>query len=184
MTSDRSARTSTREWARTCRSSVPARPFRQPRCSRLTQAFRLIRGLLRHHKRLFFTAVGGAAVFAVVHRGLVGRRAARSSTSVIVPRFEEGTVGAGASSRDPRAADRSSAWCVPSVSSVRRTCAGRTAWRVTESLTAEVIDRVVAQPVPWHRRQTHRRPHHARRRRRRGRHRSARTRCRSRRAWC
>ena len=32
--------------------------------SRATQAFRLIRGLLRHHKRLFFTAVGCAAVFA------------------------------------------------------------------------------------------------------------------------
>ncbi len=33
----------------------------------------------------------------------------------------------------------------------RRTFAGRTSWRVTESLTAEVVDRVVAQPVPWHR---------------------------------
>ncbi|MBK5332483.1 MAG: hypothetical protein JJD93_10955, partial [Ilumatobacteraceae bacterium] len=32
-----------------------------PDASRLTQAFRLIRGLLRHHKRLFFTAVGCAA---------------------------------------------------------------------------------------------------------------------------
>ena len=29
-----------------------------------TKAFRLLRGLLRHHKRLFFTAVAGAAVYA------------------------------------------------------------------------------------------------------------------------
>ena len=35
----------------------------------------------------------------------------------------------------------------------RRMFAGRTAWRVTESLTSEVIERVVAQPVPWHRQQ-------------------------------
>ena len=37
---------------------------------------------------------------------------------------------------------------------VRRTWAGRTSWRVTESLTAKVIDRVVAQPAPWHREQS------------------------------
>ena len=31
---------------------------------RLRQAFWLVRALVKHHKRLFFTAVGGAAVFA------------------------------------------------------------------------------------------------------------------------
>ena len=35
-----------------------------PDVGRGTQAFRLIRGLLRHHKRLFFTAVGCATVYA------------------------------------------------------------------------------------------------------------------------
>lgn len=118
---------------------------------RATQAFRLIRGLLRHHKGLFFTAVGCAAVFAactvfssVVVRLIIDK--------VIVPRFEDGTV----------AANRVVAilglliivGVVRAVGVVgRRTFAGRTSWRVTESLTAEVIDRVVAQPVPWHRRQ-------------------------------
>jgi ABC-type multidrug transport system fused ATPase/permease subunit len=37
---------------------------------------------------------------------------------------------------------------------VRRTWAGRTTWRVTESLTRQVIDRVTVQPAPWHRRQS------------------------------
>jgi ABC-type multidrug transport system fused ATPase/permease subunit len=37
---------------------------------------------------------------------------------------------------------------------VRRTWAGRTSWGVTERLSAEVIDRLVEQPVSWHRRQT------------------------------
>ena len=32
--------------------------------NRMSQAYRLVRMLLRHHKRTFFTAVGGAAVFA------------------------------------------------------------------------------------------------------------------------
>jgi ATP-binding cassette, subfamily B, bacterial len=115
------------------------------------QAFRLIRGLLRHHKRLFFTAVGCAAVFAactvfssVVVRLIIDK--------VIVPRFEDGTV----------ATHRVVAilgllvgvGVVRAVGVVgRRIFAGRTAWRVTESLTGEVVDRVVAQPVPWHRQQ-------------------------------
>ena len=58
---------------------------------RATQAFRLVRGLLRHHKGLFFTAVGCAAVFAsctvfssVVVRLIIDK--------VIVPRFEDGKV--------------------------------------------------------------------------------------------
>ncbi len=37
---------------------------------------------------------------------------------------------------------------------VRRTWAGRTTWRVTETITKEVIDRLTVQPAPWHRRQS------------------------------
>ena len=122
-----------------------------PDASRLTQATRLIRGLLRHHKRLFFTAVGCAAVFAactvfssVVVRLIIDK--------VIVPRFEEGSVSA------RRVVGVLGLLVLTGVVRAfgvvgRRTFAGRTAWRVTESLTAEVIDRVVAQPVPWHRQQ-------------------------------
>jgi ABC-type multidrug transport system fused ATPase/permease subunit len=122
-----------------------------PDAGRATQAFRLIRGLLRHHKRLFFTAVGCAAVFAactvfssVVVRLIIDK--------VIVPRFENGTV--------PTRRVVAILGLLIAVGVVRaigvvgrRTFAGRTSWRVTESLTAEVIERVVAQPVPWHREQ-------------------------------
>jgi ATP-binding cassette, subfamily B, bacterial len=116
-----------------------------------TQAFRLIRGLLRHHKRLFFTAVGCAAVFAactvfssVVVRLIIDK--------VIVPRFEDGSVPA---RRVVVILGLLIAVGVVRAFGVvgRRVFAGRTSWRVTESLTAEVIDRVVAQPVPWHRQQ-------------------------------
>ena len=36
---------------------------------------------------------------------------------------------------------------------VRRTWAGKTQWRTAESITGEVVDRLAAQPAPWHRRQ-------------------------------
>jgi ATP-binding cassette, subfamily B, bacterial len=116
-----------------------------------TQAFRLIRGLLRHHKKLFFTAVGCAAVYAsctvfssVVVRLIIDK--------VIVPRFEEGSVPTG---RVVAILGLLIAVGVVRAAGVvgRRTFAGRTSWRVTESLTAEVVDRVVTQPIPWHREQ-------------------------------
>ena len=122
-----------------------------PDASRLTQAFRLIRGLLRHHKRLFFTAVSCAAVYAsctvlssVVVRLIIDK--------VIVPRFEDGHVPA-----SHVAITLGLLILVGVVRAAgvvgRRMFAGRTAWRVTESLTGEVIERVVQQPVPWHRQQ-------------------------------
>jgi ATP-binding cassette subfamily B protein len=118
---------------------------------RPTQAFRLVRGLLRHHKGLFFTAVGCAAVFAactvfssVVVRLIIDK--------VIVPRFENGSVKTG---RVVAILGLLVAVGVIRAAGVvgRRVFAGRTSWRVTESLTADVIDRVVAQPIPWHRSQ-------------------------------
>ena len=53
----------------------------------------------------------------------------------------------------PRPADRWSAWSAPPAWSCAAPGRAAPSWRVTESLTAEVVDRVVAQPVPWHRRQ-------------------------------
>ncbi|HEX3090849.1 MAG TPA: ABC transporter transmembrane domain-containing protein, partial [Ilumatobacteraceae bacterium] len=116
---------------------------------RATQAFRLIRGLLRYHKKLFFTAVACAAVYAsctvfssVVVRLIIDK--------LIVPRFEEGSVPTG---RVVAILGLLIAVGVVRAAGVvgRRTFAGRTSWRVTESLTAEVVDRVVEQPIPWHR---------------------------------
>ncbi|MDO8361344.1 MAG: ABC transporter ATP-binding protein [Actinomycetota bacterium] len=119
---------------------------------RLRQAFRLVRALLRHHKRTFFIAVGGASVFAActVLSAVIVRLI---TDDVIGPRFNQGTVsarkvvvvlGALVVVGFVRAAGVV----------VRRTWAGRTGWRVTESITSEVIDRVTLQPVPWHRHQS------------------------------
>lgn len=115
-------------------------------------AWSLLRALLRHHKRLFATAVAGAAVFAtctVLSAEVVGR----IIDDVVRPRFEQGSVRA----RTVVLA-LGTLVLVGLVRAVgvvvRRTWAGRTTWRITESLTAEVVDRVVAQPAPWHRRQS------------------------------
>jgi ATP-binding cassette, subfamily B, bacterial len=119
----------------------------------LTKAFRLLRGLLRHHKRLFFTAVAGAAVYAActVASSVVVKLI---TDELIVPRFEgdgeidEGLVAAILGLLVAVSVVRAAGIVV------RRIWAGRTTWRVTESATAEVIDRVVEQPAPWHRRQS------------------------------
>jgi ATP-binding cassette, subfamily B, bacterial len=115
-------------------------------------AFRLIRALLRHHKRLFFTSVAGASVFAactVLSAEIVGR----ITDDVVRPRFEEGSVAVGTV-----VAVLAALIVVGVVRAagvvVRRTFAGRTAWRIAESLTGDVVDHVVAQPTPWHRRQS------------------------------
>lgn len=120
--------------------------------NRLRQAFRLVRALLKHQKRTFFIACGGAAVFAActVGSAIVVKW---MIDDVITPRFKEGHV------------DVSTVVLVLGTLIllgfiratgvvVRRTWAGRTAWGVTERLSAEVIDRLAEQPVPWHRRQT------------------------------
>ncbi len=118
----------------------------------LTKAFRLLRGLLRHHHRTFFIAVGGAAVYAACTVGstVVVRMI---TDDLIVPRFSGEDVSAGLV-----AAVLGLLIAIGFVRAVgivvRRVWAGRTVWRVTESITAEVIDRVVEQPVPWHRRQS------------------------------
>lgn len=119
---------------------------------RFIQAVRLLRALLRHHKRLFFTAVGGAAVFATctVLSSVVIRYI---TDEVVTPRFEEGTVGG-----SKVALALGILIMVGLVRAagviVRRTWAGRTTWRVTEKITSDVIDRVIAQPATWHRRQS------------------------------
>ena len=118
----------------------------------LRSAFRLIRLLVRGHKSLFFIAVGGAAVFAactVASAEIVGRIA----DDVVTPRFEAGSVAAGTVVAVLGALIVAGLIRAVGVI-IRRTWAGRTGWRIVESLTAEVIDHVVEQPAPWHRRQS------------------------------
>ena len=120
--------------------------------NRMSQAYRLVRMLLRHHKRTFFTAVGGAAVFAscTVASAVMMRRIV---DDVIDPRFNEGSVGAGTVVTVLGTVVLLGVVRAVGVV-VRRTWAGRTTWGVTESLTAEVVDRLAEQPVPWHRAQS------------------------------
>lgn len=120
--------------------------------NRLRQAFRLIRALLRHQKRTFVIACTGAAVFAtctvasaVVVRWMID--------DVITPRFKDGHVPVGTVALVLGTLILLGFVRAAGVV-VRRTFAGRTAWGVTERLSAQVIDRLADQPVPWHRRQT------------------------------
>jgi len=118
----------------------------------LTKAFRLLRGLLRHHKGVFFIAVAGAALFAActVFSTVVIQLV---TDDLIVPRFEDGYVATGTVVAVLALLIGVGLLRAAGIV-VRRVWAGRTAWRVTDSITGEVIDRVVAQPVPWHRRQS------------------------------
>jgi ABC-type multidrug transport system fused ATPase/permease subunit len=134
--------------------SSAAAPLPDPATARnrFVAAARLLRGLLRHHKRLFAIAVGGAAVFAtctVLSSVMIGEITDR----VIVPRFERGSVRS-STVIGVLLLTISVGLVRASGVVVRRVWAGRTAWRVTESITAEVIDRIVQQPAPWHRRQS------------------------------
>jgi ABC-type multidrug transport system fused ATPase/permease subunit len=119
---------------------------------RALAAFRLVRALVRHHRRIFATAVAGAAVFAAC---TVASAEVVSwiTDDVIEPRFGESGVSAATV-----AAVLGVLILVGVVRAaavvVRRVWAGRTNWRVTESISASVIDRLVVQPAPWHRRQS------------------------------
>jgi ABC-type multidrug transport system fused ATPase/permease subunit len=120
--------------------------------SRLVQARTLIGALLRTQKRTFAVAVSGAAVFAactvgsaMVVRWVIDR--------VITPRFRDGHVGAGAAVAVLGAVLLLALVRATGVV-VRRTWAGRTNWGVTARLSGEVVDRLVEQPLPWHRRQS------------------------------
>jgi ATP-binding cassette, subfamily B, bacterial len=115
-------------------------------------AFVLLRQLLKGHRRLFLIAVGGAAVFAactVLSAEIVGQVTDR----LIQPRFEQGSVSTGTVVVVLGALILVGVVRGAGVV-VRRVWAGRTGWRIAEQLTGEVIDRVVAQPAPWHRRQS------------------------------
>lgn len=118
------------------------------RIERWRTAARLVRSLVRVHPKPFIIAVSGAAVFAlctvassVVLRWIIDH--------VIDPRFQSGhvatnTVWVGLAFIVGVGMVRAVAVVV------RRGMAGVTRWRVAETLSGEIIDRLVAQPVSWH----------------------------------
>ena len=117
--------------------------------SRFRSAYKLLSALVRVHPKLFVTAVSGATVFALCTvasafgvRWMVDK--------VILPRFDEGksvtrelfigallVIGIG---------------LLRAIGIViRRGFAGASSWRTAESVSLDVLHRVVAQPPSWHR---------------------------------
>lgn len=121
----------------------PGSPLRRWR-----SAARLIHDMVKLHPKPFFIGVGGASLFAlctvassVVLRWVIDK--------LIEPRFRAGevstsTVFAGLSLIVAVGVLRAVAVIV------RRSSAGIAHWRIAQTLTSEVVDRLVDQPVSWH----------------------------------
>lgn len=118
------------------------------RFERFRNGGRMIAAMAKLHPRPFVIAVLGAALFAVftVASSWVVRRVI---DRVIIPRFEAGQVATatalgGLSLIIAVGLARSVAVVV------RRVWATKTMWMVAETLTNDVVERLVRQPVPWH----------------------------------
>lgn len=107
-----------------------------------------IAALVRVHPKPFFTAVGGAAVFAlctIASSFAIGW----VIDHVIFPRFDDGevatsTVVAGVCMVIGIGVVRAAGVVV------RRSFAGITQWRVAQTYTNDVVGRFVRQPLSWH----------------------------------
>ncbi|MGA0879580.1 MAG: ABC transporter ATP-binding protein [Ilumatobacteraceae bacterium] len=123
-----------------------------PSDRRIRRAVTLFRELIAYHPGLFFTSMAGATVYALCTvasswalQWVIDR--------VVLPRFEEGSVPTrtlllGLLLLVALAIVRASGVIL------RRTWAGKAQWHTAESITGEVVDSLVAQPVSWHRRQS------------------------------
>jgi ATP-binding cassette, subfamily B, bacterial len=117
---------------------------------RFRKSLRMILAMVSLHPRPFIIAVGGAAVFATCT--VMSSVAVRWVTDhVILPRFEEGDVAtstlvAGVVFLGAVGVVRAAGVVV------RRVFAGITQFRVGATLSADVIDRLVRQPISWHQR--------------------------------
>ncbi len=119
---------------------------------RFRRAVNLIVELVRYHPGLFITSMVGAAIYALCTvasswalQWVIDR--------IILPRFDEGsvstaTVVVGIVILMVLAVVRAAGVIL------RRTWAGKAQWRTAESITGEVVDVLVEQPVQWHRRQS------------------------------
>lgn len=109
----------------------------------------LLRALVSRQPGTFTVAVGGAAVFAFFTAGSsLGVR--WMIDNVIVPRFDDGSVGAGAVATGTLLLVAIALVRAVGVV-VRRVFAGKTEWGVAEKLGNEVVQRYAAQPAVWHR---------------------------------
>ncbi len=108
--------------------------------------------MVRLHPRLIAIAMGGAFIYAVctVGSGIVIEWVV---DHVVLPRFEDGEVAL-----STLAIGLSMIVGVGFVRAVgvviRRAFASRTQWRVAQTLSSEVVDRLLAQPAAWHQRRS------------------------------
>jgi ATP-binding cassette, subfamily B, bacterial len=124
----------------------------QRRFVRARQHIEFVRSMVRRQRGTFALAVGGAFVFALctVASSIVLQRVI---DDVIGPRFKDGdvdtsTVLAGCAAIVGVGVLRAGAVVM------RRSFAGITQWRIAQSLTSDVVDRLVEQPASWHHRQS------------------------------
>lgn len=115
------------------------------------RALSLIRELVSYHPGMFVIAMLGAAVFAVFTvASSWGLRWVIDE--VIMPRFDSGernvaTLLTGVALLIGIALVRAAGVII------RRTWAGKTEWKTAESITGEVVERLIEQTAPWHRHQ-------------------------------
>ncbi len=118
--------------------------------ARVRRNWHLVSSMIGLHRRLFVVAVIGAAVFAF---STVASSFALSWVidEVILPRFEDGSVAT--STLLTGAALVIGIGLLRAVSVVvRRGFASMAMWRVAQTYTEQVLDRLVRQPLLWHRR--------------------------------
>ncbi len=122
------------------------------RFERARRSAAFIRTLVALHPRPFFTAVGGAFVFALCT--VASSVAIRWTIDhVIIPRFESGDVAIGTVVTG--CALIIGIGLVRAIGVVvRRSFAGITQWRIAETLSNQVAERLVRQPPSWHQRQS------------------------------
>ncbi len=123
--------------------------------------------MVKVHPKLFTVAVGGAAVFAlltVASSFAIGR----VIDDVILPRFDDGEVATSTVLAGLGLVIGIGVVRARSRSSIRRSYASITMWRVAQTFTNRVVRRYVVQPVQLAQPTGRRRPGAARRRRRRG----------------
>jgi ATP-binding cassette, subfamily B, bacterial len=122
------------------------------RFDRARRAVGLVRAMVTLHPKVFAVAVTGASLFALFTVG--ASMAVRWVVDhVIEPRFEAGAVALGTLLGGLAIVVGIGVARACAVV-VRRSFAGITQWRVAETLSSQVVHRLVRQPASWH----HRRP--------------------------
>jgi ATP-binding cassette subfamily B protein len=134
-------------------STVDGAPVEsERRMVRMRRYARFIRSIVGLHPKLFAVAVSGAFLFALLT--VASSIAVRwVIDNVVVPRFDEGSVAT--STVVTGCALIVGIGVFRAVGVVfRRVFAGMTQWRIAQSLTSDVADRLVEQPASWHERQS------------------------------